>query len=148
MKCTPRSSASTVDDPGGRSTAFACNSANSSSNVFTRSDCGTLRRPAPRRSGGDRLVTAEWRQRDGDGRPRGLRRGLGCPSWSAETPPAAGGGGAVPPPPLPAGAPADDGTPTASGSPSASEDTCPPGALTTRTPGKLTIGTDNPAYAP
>jgi len=49
---------------------------------------------------------------------------------------------------LTACAPADDGNPTASGSPSASEDTCPPGALTTRTPGKLTIGTDNPAYAP
>jgi polar amino acid transport system substrate-binding protein len=49
---------------------------------------------------------------------------------------------------LAACAPADDGTPSASGSPSASEDTCPPGALTTKTSGKLTVGTDNPAYEP
>jgi polar amino acid transport system substrate-binding protein len=48
---------------------------------------------------------------------------------------------------LAACAPADD-TPSAGGSPSASEDTCPPGALTTRTAGRLTIGTDNPAYEP
>jgi polar amino acid transport system substrate-binding protein len=49
---------------------------------------------------------------------------------------------------LSACAPADEGTPSASGSPSASEDVCPPGALTTKTSGKLTIGTDNPAYEP
>jgi polar amino acid transport system substrate-binding protein len=49
---------------------------------------------------------------------------------------------------LTACAPADEGTPSASGSPSASEDNCPQGALTTKTSGKLTIGTDNPAYEP
>jgi polar amino acid transport system substrate-binding protein len=49
---------------------------------------------------------------------------------------------------LAACAPADEGTPSASGSPSASEDNCPQGALTTKTSGKLTIGTDNPAYEP
>jgi polar amino acid transport system substrate-binding protein len=49
---------------------------------------------------------------------------------------------------LTACAPADEGTPTASGSPSASEENCAPGALTTKTSGKLTIGTDNPAYEP
>jgi polar amino acid transport system substrate-binding protein len=45
-------------------------------------------------------------------------------------------------------APADEGTPSAGGSPSASADPCPPGGLATRTAGKLTIGTDNPAYPP
>jgi polar amino acid transport system substrate-binding protein len=49
---------------------------------------------------------------------------------------------------LTACSPADDGTPGASGSPSASQNTCPAGALTTKTSGKLTIGTDNPAYEP
>ena len=48
---------------------------------------------------------------------------------------------------LAACAPADE-TPTAAGSPSASANPCPSGALTTRTAGKLTIGTDNPAYEP
>jgi polar amino acid transport system substrate-binding protein len=44
-------------------------------------------------------------------------------------------------------APADEtAAPTASASSSA--DVCPAGALDTRTPGKLTIGTDDPAYAP
>jgi polar amino acid transport system substrate-binding protein len=49
---------------------------------------------------------------------------------------------------LTACAPADDGTPRASGSPSASANPCPAGALTTKTSGKLTVGTDNPAYEP
>jgi polar amino acid transport system substrate-binding protein len=44
--------------------------------------------------------------------------------------------------------PADDATPGASGSASASENVCAPGALSTRTAGTLTIGTDNPAYEP
>ena len=48
---------------------------------------------------------------------------------------------------LAACAPADE-TPSAGGSPSPSEEPCPPGALNTRTAGKLTIGTDNPAYEP
>jgi polar amino acid transport system substrate-binding protein len=44
--------------------------------------------------------------------------------------------------------PVEDDT-TTSASPSASVDACPSGALTgTVTPGKLTIGTDNPAYEP
>jgi polar amino acid transport system substrate-binding protein len=44
-------------------------------------------------------------------------------------------------------APADEiATPAASGSPSA--DACAAGTLPTKTPGKLTIGTDNPAYEP
>jgi polar amino acid transport system substrate-binding protein len=43
-------------------------------------------------------------------------------------------------------APADD-TPAPAGS-SASTLACAPGALTTKTAGKLTIGTDNPAYEP
>jgi polar amino acid transport system substrate-binding protein len=48
---------------------------------------------------------------------------------------------------LAACAPADESTtPTASASVSAS--TCAPGALQTTTAGKLTIGTDNPAYEP
>ena len=34
------------------------------------------------------------------------------------------------------------------GSPSPSESACPPGALETKTAGKLTIATDNPAYEP
>ncbi|MBD0293566.1 MAG: amino acid ABC transporter substrate-binding protein [Jiangellaceae bacterium] len=48
---------------------------------------------------------------------------------------------------LAACAPADE-APSASPSPSASENPCPPGALNTKTTGKLTIGTDNPAYEP
>jgi polar amino acid transport system substrate-binding protein len=48
---------------------------------------------------------------------------------------------------LAACAPADE-TPSAGGSPSPSEEPCPPGALQTKTAGKLTIGTDNPAYEP
>jgi polar amino acid transport system substrate-binding protein len=44
-------------------------------------------------------------------------------------------------------APADE-SPSAGASASASADACPAGALATRTPGKLTIGTDNPAYEP
>jgi polar amino acid transport system substrate-binding protein len=44
-------------------------------------------------------------------------------------------------------APADE-SPSASASPSASENPCPPGALSTKTAGKLTVGTDNPAYEP
>ena len=49
---------------------------------------------------------------------------------------------------LAACAPADDATPTAGGSASASEAACGPGTLPTKTAGKLTIGTDNPAYEP
>jgi len=41
---------------------------------------------------------------------------------------------------------ADDTAPSATAS--ASADVCPAGALPTRTAGKLTIGTDNPAYEP
>jgi polar amino acid transport system substrate-binding protein len=48
---------------------------------------------------------------------------------------------------LAACAPADE-TPSAGSSPSPSEETCPPGALDTKTAGKLTIATDNPAYEP
>jgi len=49
---------------------------------------------------------------------------------------------------LTACAPAGRGTPDASGSPSASGNVCPLGGLSTRTAGKLTVGTDNPAYEP
>jgi len=45
-------------------------------------------------------------------------------------------------------APADDETPSAGGSASASNAACAQGALDTHTDGKLTIGTDNPAYEP
>ena len=45
-------------------------------------------------------------------------------------------------------APADDSTGSANASASASADVCPAGALGTRTAGKLTIGTDTPAYEP
>jgi polar amino acid transport system substrate-binding protein len=45
-------------------------------------------------------------------------------------------------------APADDSTGSANASASASADVCPAGALETRTAGKLTIGTDTPAYEP
>ena len=45
-------------------------------------------------------------------------------------------------------APADDTTGSANASASASADVCPAGALETRTAGKLTIGTDTPAYEP
>jgi polar amino acid transport system substrate-binding protein len=48
---------------------------------------------------------------------------------------------------LAACAPADD-SPTVTGSASASANACPPGGLATKTAGKLTIGTDNPAYEP
>jgi polar amino acid transport system substrate-binding protein len=48
---------------------------------------------------------------------------------------------------LAACAPADE-TPSAGGSPSPSEEACPPGALNTKTAGKLTVATDNPAYEP
>jgi polar amino acid transport system substrate-binding protein len=44
-------------------------------------------------------------------------------------------------------APADD-SPSASASASSSADVCPAGALGTKTAGKLTIGTDTPAYEP
>ncbi|GAA3335171.1 ABC transporter substrate-binding protein [Amorphoplanes nipponensis] len=45
-------------------------------------------------------------------------------------------------------APADEASPSAGASASASGPACAPGALATRTAGKLTIGTDNPAYEP
>ena len=45
-------------------------------------------------------------------------------------------------------APADEPAPSGPASASASGTACPPGALDTKTPGKLTIGTDNPAYPP
>jgi len=48
---------------------------------------------------------------------------------------------------LAACAPADEAG-TAAPSASASADVCPAGALTTKTSGTLTIGTDNPAYEP
>lgn len=43
--------------------------------------------------------------------------------------------------------PVEDDSTTAT-APSASSQTCAPGSLATKTPGKLTIGTDNPAYEP
>ena len=49
---------------------------------------------------------------------------------------------------LAACAPADESSPSASASASASEDACPPGGLDTLTDGKLTIGTDDPAFEP
>ena len=62
---------------------------------------------------------------------------------------AALGGAAVLVVTLGACAPADEtSTPAASGSASASNAACAKGALDTTTPGKLTIGTDNPAYEP
>jgi polar amino acid transport system substrate-binding protein len=45
-------------------------------------------------------------------------------------------------------APADESTPSATASASASGSACAPGGLDTLSPGKLTIGTDNPAYEP
>src|SRR5690349_12017869 len=45
-------------------------------------------------------------------------------------------------------APADEASPSAGASASASGPACAPGTLSTRTAGKLTIGTDNPAYQP
>ena len=45
-------------------------------------------------------------------------------------------------------APADENSPSAGGSASASGLACAPGGLDTQTAGKLTIGTDNPAYEP
>jgi polar amino acid transport system substrate-binding protein len=45
-------------------------------------------------------------------------------------------------------APVDEGSPAASPSASASASACPKGGLPTMTAGKLTIGTDNPAYEP
>jgi len=45
-------------------------------------------------------------------------------------------------------APADEASPSAGASASASGPACAPGTLATRTAGKLTIGTDNPAYEP
>jgi polar amino acid transport system substrate-binding protein len=49
---------------------------------------------------------------------------------------------------LSACAPADEDKSTATGSPTATANPCPPGQLDTLTAGKLTIGTDNPAYEP
>src|SRR3954468_20337079 len=45
-------------------------------------------------------------------------------------------------------APAEDATPSAGASASASEASCATGTLDTKTAGTLTIGTDNPAYEP
>ena len=45
-------------------------------------------------------------------------------------------------------APADENSPSAGGSASASGLACAPGGLDTQTAGTLTIGTDNPAYEP
>ena len=45
-------------------------------------------------------------------------------------------------------APADESSPSAGGSASASTAACAPGGLDTLSPGKLTVGTDNPAYEP
>jgi polar amino acid transport system substrate-binding protein len=49
---------------------------------------------------------------------------------------------------LTACAPADEDKSTATGTATATADACPPGGLPTRTAGKLTVGTDNPAYEP
>jgi polar amino acid transport system substrate-binding protein len=49
---------------------------------------------------------------------------------------------------LTACAPVDEGTPGTAPSPSSSADPCPAGQLPTLASGKLTIGTDNPAYEP
>ncbi len=45
-------------------------------------------------------------------------------------------------------APADESSPSTRASASASAPACAPGGLDTLSPGKLTIGTDNPAYEP
>jgi polar amino acid transport system substrate-binding protein len=45
-------------------------------------------------------------------------------------------------------APAEENSPSAGGSASATGLACAPGGLDTQTPGKLTIGTDTPAYEP
>ncbi|MGX6601233.1 ABC transporter substrate-binding protein [Micromonosporaceae bacterium Da 78-11] len=57
------------------------------------------------------------------------------------------GGGALLLAALAGCAPADE-TPAATSSASSSSDVCPAGGLSTKTAGKLTIGTDNPAYEP
>lgn len=49
---------------------------------------------------------------------------------------------------LSACAPADEDKSTATGTPTATADACPQGGLSTMTAGKLTVGTDNPAYEP
>jgi polar amino acid transport system substrate-binding protein len=49
---------------------------------------------------------------------------------------------------LAACAPADEASPSAGASASASGAACAPGALDTQAAGKITIGTDNPAYEP
>jgi polar amino acid transport system substrate-binding protein len=49
---------------------------------------------------------------------------------------------------LSACAPADEDKPTAAGTATSTANPCPPGALDTKAAGKLTIGTDNPAYEP
>src|SRR3954451_12717722 len=49
---------------------------------------------------------------------------------------------------LTACAPAGEDKPSAAGSATSTAHAAPPGALETRTAGKLTIGTDNPAYPP
>ncbi|MEU4426357.1 ABC transporter substrate-binding protein [Actinoplanes sp. NPDC024001] len=49
---------------------------------------------------------------------------------------------------LSACSPVEDDTTTAGTPASASADACTPSSLATKTPGKLTIGTDNPAYEP
>ena len=61
---------------------------------------------------------------------------------------AALGGAAVLLAALAACAPADDERPLRRRSASPSDAACAPGALDTTTAGKLTIGTDNPAYEP
>ncbi len=49
---------------------------------------------------------------------------------------------------LSACAPADEDKPPAAGTATSTANSCPPGALDTKAAGKLTIGTDNPAYEP
>jgi polar amino acid transport system substrate-binding protein len=58
------------------------------------------------------------------------------------------GGAAVLVAVLSACAPADEDKSTATGTPTATADACPQGGLSTLTAGKLTFGTDNPAYEP
>ena len=59
-------------------------------------------------------------------------------------------GATATPTPAPTATPATSGTPaaTVAASPSPTADACAPANLQTLTPGKVTVGTDNPAYPP
>src|SRR6188508_1448538 len=124
MAWTPRSTAATVCEPGVPAATFACSSANSSSKVFTGDDSRSPLRPRDTRAA-NMLPTMR-------------RTSVSAAALLLAT--VAG---------VSACAPEDSGTDAApAATTSGGTLACDPASLRTLTAGKLTIGTDQPAYEP